>query len=63
MSVDAEGSKLSAFSVSLNQHQEVADGNNVLYNNIITDVNGAYDVTTGVYTAPSSGLYLFHIFG
>ncbi|XP_060608068.1 uncharacterized protein LOC132760165 [Ruditapes philippinarum] len=63
LELNAEGSKLSAFSVTLNQHQDVASGNNIMYNNIVTDVNGAYDVTTGVYTAPSSGLYIFHFFG
>lgn len=62
LELDPEGSTLSAFSVSLNHHQGVAAGSPVLFNTVLTDVNGAYDVTTGVYTVPSSGLYLFHFF-
>ncbi|XP_053379495.1 uncharacterized protein LOC123526879 [Mercenaria mercenaria] len=62
LELNTEGSKLSAFSVTLNQHQDIIGGQNVLYNNILTDVNGAYDVTSGVYTVPSSGLYIFHFF-
>ncbi|XP_053378610.1 uncharacterized protein LOC128548191 [Mercenaria mercenaria] len=53
---------LSAFSVSLTQHQDVPGGKPVLYNNVLVDVNGAYNVSTGVYTVPSSGLYIFHFF-
>ncbi|XP_045163918.2 uncharacterized protein LOC123528253 [Mercenaria mercenaria] len=53
---------LSAFSVSLTQQQDVPGGKPVLYNNVLVDVNGAYNVTTGVYTVPSSGLYIFHFF-
>jgi hypothetical protein len=51
-----------AFSVGLTQHQEVHTGQNVLYNNILTDTNTAYSASTGVYTVPSSGLYIFHFF-
>ncbi|XP_060578092.1 EMILIN-2-like [Ruditapes philippinarum] len=53
---------MSAFSVGLTQHQEVHTGQNVLYNNILTDTNTAYSDSTGVYTVPSSGLYIFHFF-
>lgn len=55
-------SSMSAFSVGLTQHQEVHTGQSVLYNNILTDTNTAYSASTGVYTVPSSGLYIFHFF-
>ncbi|XP_060608125.1 uncharacterized protein LOC132760217 [Ruditapes philippinarum] len=63
LEIDAERyGPMSVFSVGLTQHQEVHTGQNVLYNNILTDTNTAYSASTGVYTVPSSGLYIFHFF-
>lgn len=56
------GMDLAAFSVTLDHHLTVPGGTSVLYNHILVDNMDSYNVTSGVYTVPSSGIYLFHVF-
>jgi len=46
----------------VNQDITIPAGSNVLYTKVNTDTSGGYDPSTGVYTVPSSGIYLFHVF-
>jgi len=46
----------------VDQHLTIPAGSNVLYNKVNEDTSGGYDSSTGVYTVPTSGVYLFHVF-
>jgi hypothetical protein len=48
---------MSGFSVGLTLHQDVHTGQNVLYNNILTDTNTAYSASIGIYTVPVDSTY------
>ncbi|KAL4221158.1 hypothetical protein ACF0H5_019417 [Mactra antiquata] len=48
------------FSAGLTQHQLVHMDTNVVYDQVFYDDQGAYDRTTGTFTAPTSGLYEFN---
>lgn len=38
----------------------ISDGSTVIYNNVITNVGHPYDTTSGTFTAPLEGTYVFH---
>ena len=52
-----------AFSVHLanTQNKEFPSGTIILYDNIVTNYGGAYNQSTGSFTAPYHGLYFFTI--
>ncbi|BFZ22933.1 hypothetical protein BsWGS_25972 [Bradybaena similaris] len=49
------------FSASLNEITSFPPGQTVKYPNVITNVGNHYDPLTGVFKAPRTGYYLFHI--
>ncbi|BFZ22927.1 hypothetical protein BsWGS_25966 [Bradybaena similaris] len=49
------------FYVSLNESKTFTPGQTVKYNNVFTNAGNHYDPTTGVFTAPRTAYYLFHI--
>lgn len=50
-----------AFSVGLTKSTSVMTGQHVLYDRVITVRDQAlYDVSTGTFTASSTGIYIFH---
>ncbi|CAG5119970.1 unnamed protein product, partial [Candidula unifasciata] len=51
------------FSASLDRDTPVAINTIVRYTNVITNFGNAYNPITGVFTAPRTGGYVFHIHG
>lgn len=51
-----------AFSATLDHYLNVSAGASVLYNKVLLDTGDGYDPTQGIFTVPSSGVYLFHVF-
>ncbi|KAK7163399.1 hypothetical protein R3I93_007449 [Phoxinus phoxinus] len=55
-----------AFSASLSASTDVkyigpyAEATNVVYENAFTNIGNAYDINTGVFTAPVKGVYFFN---
>merc|ERR1711963_988918 len=50
-----------AFSAGLTHHQAVNGGQKVKYDRVFTNVGHAYEPTTGVFTCPTSGPYVFQV--
>lgn len=61
MCAEYEYKKVS-FSVGLDHRVHAANGEIVLYNDIIL-ASSAYNSRTGVFTAPLDGTYIFHYHG
>jgi hypothetical protein len=38
----------------------ISDGSAVIYDKAITNLGNGYDATTGTFTAPVEGTYVFH---
>lgn len=54
--------QLASFAVGLAKDQTVNGGQSVVYNKVILDTHHRYSTQTGVYTAPTAGIYIFHFF-
>ena len=50
------------FSVTSNHHQNVEGGKSVQYHTKLVDDYDSFDLESGVYTCPSGGYYIFHLF-
>ena len=50
---------MSAFSVGLESDPVVPFGDKVIYDHVIFDLNGDYNMSTGEFVAPIAGLYEF----
>ncbi|KAK3775000.1 hypothetical protein RRG08_036294 [Elysia crispata] len=48
-----------AFSAGLAHHEYLQASQKVVYDTIFVNVGGGYDSTTGVFTCPTPGLYMF----
>merc|ERR1711997_457796 len=48
-----------AFSAGLSHHEYLQANTKVKYDTIFTNVGGGYDSTTGIFTCPTPGLYVF----
>merc|ERR1712212_165740 len=48
-----------AFSAGLSHHEYLTANQKVKYDTIYTNVGGAYDSSTGIFTCPTPGLYVF----
>ncbi|XP_061178742.1 uncharacterized protein LOC133187402 [Saccostrea echinata] len=48
------------FSGVMTVNASISDGSAVIYDKVITNVGNAYDATTGTFTAPIEGTYVFH---
>lgn len=48
------------FSAVMTVNASISDGSTVIYNNVITNVGHSYDTTSGTFTAPLEGTYVFH---
>ena len=48
-----------AFSAGLTSIINATDHENVTYDRVFANVGGGYDNTTGAFTAPYDGIYLF----
>lgn len=57
------GAKIVAFSAGLTHTMPVSSGETIPFDKIFANVGGGYDSTTGVFTAPKSGIYDFTIHG
>ncbi|BFZ22939.1 hypothetical protein BsWGS_25978 [Bradybaena similaris] len=49
------------FSVSMDEEKTLTAGQTVKYPNVITNVGNHYNPDTGVFTAPRTAYYMFHI--
>lgn len=50
-----------SFSAGLNQSTSLTAHQQVMYDRVInTEASQIYDLTTGTFTAPTSGIYVFH---
>ncbi|WAQ94370.1 CO8A2-like protein [Mya arenaria] len=49
----------SGFHVTLDKPQEVETKMPLKFDDVVTDIGGAYDKQTGIYTAPVAGTYMF----
>merc|ERR1712087_576529 len=50
-----------AFSAGLDQHLAVNGNQKVKFDRVFTNVGSGYESTTGVFTCPQSGLYMFNV--
>ncbi|XP_048238284.1 complement C1q tumor necrosis factor-related protein 4-like [Haliotis rufescens] len=48
-----------AFSAGLSHHVTLPVGNTVKYDHVFTNIDNAYDPTTGEFTCPQTGIYVF----
>nr|KAI8738783.1 complement C1q-like protein 4; partial [Biomphalaria glabrata] len=48
-----------AFSAGLSHHETLVANKKVVYDTIFTNVGGAYNSNTGIFTCPTAGLYVF----
>ncbi|XP_062589184.1 complement C1q tumor necrosis factor-related protein 4-like [Saccostrea cucullata] len=46
----------------MTKHAFKSDGSVVLYDKILTNIRSGYDATTGTFTAPVEGTYVFHFY-
>ncbi|XP_045162552.2 uncharacterized protein LOC123527266 [Mercenaria mercenaria] len=53
---------ISAFSVTSNRYQNVKGGDSIMYNTKLVDINNGFNLHTGVFNAPTSGIYIFQFF-
>lgn len=49
-----------AFSVGLSSTQNVYDKDTILYNDVFVNDQDGYSTSTGIFTCPVPGLYVFH---
>ncbi|XP_052248209.1 complement C1q subcomponent subunit B-like isoform X2 [Dreissena polymorpha] len=50
-----------AFSVTLDKSQVISTGNVIRFDNVITNVGNSFNIKTGEFTAPQSGIYFFSL--
>ncbi|XP_021348746.1 complement C1q tumor necrosis factor-related protein 6-like [Mizuhopecten yessoensis] len=60
LSVERAGSSVVFFS-ALDENMGPLNGETLLYKHVPVNIGSAYDPNTGMFTAPSSGIYLFNI--
>ncbi|BFZ22938.1 hypothetical protein BsWGS_25976 [Bradybaena similaris] len=58
---NAQSEGFVGFSVSLDQIKSITNGQTVKYTNVIANAGNHYNIATGVFTAPRTAYYLFHI--
>ncbi|CAG2248437.1 C1QL [Mytilus edulis] len=56
---DNHGFKIGFFVTNSKPLQNIKDGTDVIYDEVITNTGQGYDVTTGKFKAPVQGLYFF----
>ncbi|KAK2862882.1 hypothetical protein Q5P01_002415 [Channa striata] len=62
---DPAGKKMVAFTAAINTGGPVGPFNadqTVVFNNVITNIGGAYNQCTGIFVAPIAGVYYFTFF-
>ncbi|XP_045162553.2 uncharacterized protein LOC123527267 [Mercenaria mercenaria] len=60
--ISTDETAIPAFSVTSNRNQNVNGGDSIMYNTELVDINNAFNLDTGVFNAPTSGIYIFHFF-
>ncbi|GFO44045.1 complement c1q-like protein 2 [Plakobranchus ocellatus] len=50
-----------AFSAAVASELAIATGDRLVFSDVITNEGGGYNGTTGEFTAPKAGLYVFHV--
>ncbi|XP_071170242.1 complement C1q tumor necrosis factor-related protein 3-like [Mytilus edulis] len=53
------GKDVPAFSASLTTTKSVTSNNNVLFDKVWANIGNGYDASSGIFTAPKSGVYQF----
>lgn len=48
------------FSAVMRVNASISDGSVVIYDTAITNIRNTYDTTSGTFTAPLEGTYVFH---
>ncbi|BFZ22941.1 hypothetical protein BsWGS_25980 [Bradybaena similaris] len=59
---NAQGNQFVGFSASLEESESLRPGQTIKYNNVITNAGNHYNRATGVFTAPRTAYYMFHIY-
>ncbi|KAK3083518.1 hypothetical protein FSP39_024580 [Pinctada imbricata] len=58
--VSNPGQQEIAFSVGLTHNFASSNGDKVLFNRVFSNLGQKYDINTGIFTAPVTGVYVFH---
>ncbi|XP_033728709.1 complement C1q-like protein 3 isoform X2 [Pecten maximus] len=57
------GNDIVAFSAGLTHTMSVSSGETIAFDKVFTNIGGGYDISTGNFKAPKSGIYAFTIHG
>ncbi|XP_059150458.1 uncharacterized protein LOC131937223 [Physella acuta] len=50
-----------AFSATLREEKNIVTGDTILFNDVMLNEGQGYNQSSGIFTAPSAGLYVFHV--